>query len=93
MSLNRLSVSRDQSEQAIVAALRAAGWKVWYMSGPGVPDLLCLRKGRLVAIECKSKGGRMTDLQEDFFEDAAHEKVTEVFIVYSVKELIELGLL
>ena len=93
MSLNRLSVSRDQSEQAIVAALRATGWKIWYMSGPGLPDLLCLRKGRLVLLECKSKSGRMTYLQKDFFGDVEAEKVRTVFVVHSVDELRELGLI
>lgn len=34
----------------------------------GAPDIVCVIKGRYVAIECKSKKGRQSESQRDFQE-------------------------
>lgn len=61
------------SEAAITAAIRkkltAAGWLVWKnhgtaMSAAGIPDLMALRGGVLLAIEVKAGGNKPTKLQE-----------------------------
>jgi Holliday junction resolvase len=49
----RRAARRDTNETAIVQALEAAGCTIARLSGPGVPDLLCLRQRRLTLIEVK----------------------------------------
>ena len=57
----------DANQQAIVAALRAAGAYVWII---GLPvDLLVGYKGRTFLMEIKTTSKkRLTGLQTDFFE-------------------------
>lgn len=71
MSLVRRAAKRDISEAGIVAALRACGWKVWPISGAGIPDLLVYAAGRFVLIEAKTGRGRATEAQERFFAATA----------------------
>ena len=59
----RLAAQRDKAEPAVVLALQLAGWTVVKVSGPGLPDLLCVRRGQVVLLEVKSKGGRMKPAQ------------------------------
>ncbi|CAM4465340.1 VRR-NUC domain-containing protein [Corallococcus exiguus] len=47
----------------MVQALQLAGWTVERVSAPGFPDLLCCRRGQVVLLEVKSKGGRMKPAQ------------------------------
>lgn len=54
--------------QAASDLARSRGWLVFHAfdsrrSEPGLPDLLCVRDGRLLAIECKSAKGRVTKAQ------------------------------
>lgn len=55
---------RDANEKAISQALRAVGAHVTSISGKGAPDLLVRYRGRLVAMEVKSKAGTQTPAQE-----------------------------
>lgn len=64
----RHAARRDDSEPAIVKALELAGWTVVRLSDKGAPDLLAIRKGRCVPIECKSPGGTLTPAQETAFQ-------------------------
>jgi hypothetical protein len=59
----RWAYNRDKAEKPVVATLEAAGWLVYRMNGAGLPDLLCVRSGRVVLLEVKSKGGRMKPAQ------------------------------
>lgn len=57
----------DANQQAIVAALRAAGCKVWVI---GLPvDLLAGKNGHTVLVEVKTAKGKHTPLQEAFMAD------------------------
>lgn len=56
---------RDAVEPAIIAALRAVGAEVWQVSGRGLPDLLIRHRGRLLAFEVKTGGGKQTTAQVD----------------------------
>jgi phosphoserine phosphatase len=57
----------DANQQAIVAALRAAGAYVWIISLP--VDLLVGYKGRTFLMEIKTTSKkRLTGLQADFFQ-------------------------
>lgn len=54
-------------QSAIKAKLEGAGWfvtKLIQTSTNGIPDLLALKDGRAVFIECKGTGGRLSDLQK-----------------------------
>lgn len=59
----RRAAKRDSSEGAIVAALEATGWTVEKVSSPGFPDLVCVRRGVVVLLEVKSRGGEMEPKQ------------------------------
>lgn len=69
MSLFRRNPRRDASEPAIRAALEQVGVKVEPLSGAGIPDLACLTGNRVFFIECKTKGGRVTEAQRMFAND------------------------
>lgn len=77
----------DKTQAEIVLALRAAGAKVAILSnvGGGVPDLLALYNGTLLLIECKSKGGRMTEEEQAFYNEWQDCMV----VVYSAEEALE----
>ena len=59
----RWAAQRDAAEPAVVQALQLAGWTVEKVSATGFPDLLCVRRGQVVLLEVKSKGGRMKPAQ------------------------------
>ncbi|RKH08717.1 VRR-NUC domain-containing protein [Corallococcus sp. CA047B] len=59
----RWAAQRDDAEPAVAQALQLAGWTVERVSAPGFPDLLCCRRGQVVLLEVKSKGGRMKPAQ------------------------------
>lgn len=57
MSFIRYAKRKDDSQDAIVDALRAAGWTVWIIGWPC--DLLCYKRGRgLRTLECKTGRGK-----------------------------------
>lgn len=61
MSLWKRRAKRDQNEQAIAEALRAAGASVEFLSGKGAPDLLVAKGGsRMWLLEVKGPKGQMT---------------------------------
>ena len=56
MSLNRYAKKKDSTQDAIVNAIRNAGWRVWVLSKP--VDLLCWKLGkgfRLVEVKSSRK--------------------------------------
>lgn len=59
----------DRNQSDVIELLRANGYQVWVMKPPCPFDLLCWRKGgpRFVALEVKTKTGRLTDNQIEFF--------------------------
>ena len=58
----------DANQDQIVVALRAAGAYVWIISLP--VDLLVGYKGHTFLVEIKTDAKqRLTDLQQDFFEN------------------------
>lgn len=63
----RAAAKRDANEAGIVSALEASGWLVLRLSGAGLPDLLCVRRGVLVLLEVKAATGTLTDIQEALF--------------------------
>ena len=53
----------DANEAEIVEALCAQGIEVWRLGGTGLPDLLCLYRGRWTPLEVTSQVGRLTSAQ------------------------------
>lgn len=69
-------------------------WKAWGgpMSTPGVPDLICCFKGRLVGIEIKAQKGIISPYQKEFI-DNINRAGGLAFVARSVNDVIEgLGL-
>ncbi len=85
MSINSMSMKVTfespefrQTEKAFMASvIRYAtlmGWKTYHThdsrrSAPGFPDLVCVRRPRIVWAELKSERGRLTDAQKDWIAD------------------------
>jgi len=56
---------------------------------PGSPDLIAfLPEGRVLCIECKSKKGKLSDLQKAFIEKMRKNK-HEAVVVRSLEDLME----
>ena len=81
----RRRAKRDANESEIVEALIASGTSVLRLNGEGVPDLAVYRHSVWYMLDCKTKRGRLTELQtwaEDISPDA-------VKIVRSVEAALE----
>jgi hypothetical protein len=63
MRLGGAGKRRDAVEPEIVAALEAAGARVWYLNGAGSPDVLVLWRGRWMPLEIKTAKGKLKPLQ------------------------------
>lgn len=63
----RAAARRDANEPSIIRALEAVGWLVVPLSGAGLPDLLCVRRGALVLLEVKTAKGTVTTAQAGLF--------------------------
>ncbi|MBZ4371458.1 hypothetical protein [Corallococcus sp. AS-1-6] len=55
----RHAANRDACEGEVVKALQAEGWGVWKLSAKDFPDLLCVRSGQVLLVECKKLGGAL----------------------------------
>jgi len=78
MSLRRYANKRDKSEPAIFAALRSMGCLIYPTDKP--TDALCLVRGRIHLIECKTGKGKLTEDQKDFV------KLWPVWVLRSVDD-------
>lgn len=58
---------RDENEGEVKTALELAGWKVFRLSMPGWPDLLCVRAGKVRLVEVKTPKGKLKPAQAAFF--------------------------
>jgi hypothetical protein len=64
----RWAAKRDANEDPIVTALELKGWTVFKLSSPGIPDLLCIRRGRVVLLEVKTPKGELEPAQVKTFQ-------------------------
>jgi hypothetical protein len=83
----RLRGRVDKLQSEIVLGLRTAGVKVAITSniGNGFPDLLVKFRGTLYLMEIKSKGGKLTQDERDFFDE--WQDVTTV--IYSLDDALK----
>lgn len=58
------------------------------MSTPGVPDLICCFKGRLVGIEIKAEKGVVSDYQKEFI-DRINEAGGLAFVARDIQTVID----
>lgn len=77
----------DNNQRDIVIGLRAVGAKVAITSnvGDGFPDLLVKFRSILYLLEVKSKGGRLTQDEREFYDD--WQDVT--MVVYSLDDALK----
>ena len=77
----------DTNQVEIVQALRAAGTHVAITSnlGGGFPDLVVMYADRVLLMEVKSKGGRLTEEEQVFYNEWSAGMV----VVYSVEEALD----
>ena len=63
----RFARKKDGTHQIVADAFRQAGWSVVdTYRAPDCPDFFAASNGRTVAVEVKSKGGKLTASQEKF---------------------------
>jgi hypothetical protein len=85
----RFAHRRDANEKSIINALRWAGWRVRQLdSTRGEPDLLCCKGGRMVLLEVKSPGGRLTPAQKACHAELALAGIT-VHVVRDPRQALE----
>lgn len=63
-------------QQQILDAARYLGFRCYHTydsrrSAPGFPDLMCVRDGRLLAIECKTATGKVSPEQAEWLAELA----------------------
>jgi Holliday junction resolvase len=85
--VRRISSNRDRNETAIVAAFRAHGWSVAFLTGNGVPDLAVAKGDKLYLVEVKQRKGTFTPAQVKWHADWRGPKPV---IVRSVDDAIKL---
>jgi hypothetical protein len=82
VSLRRHAASRDANEPEIVQTFESCGWVVARLSDPGIPDLLCARPKKLILVEVKMPGQKLTEAQKLFWATWPHP----IHVVRSVEE-------
>lgn len=66
-------MSEAELQRAVTDALEWGRWE-WHhetdsrLSRPGFPDIVAASRGRLLAVECKTAKGRLTDEQSRWLE-------------------------
>lgn len=73
-------------QAAIIQAARLRLWHVYFTwrsdhSPAGFPDLICIRDGRLVVLELKTKQGRVSNFQRWWLEAFREIPCAEVYVV------------
>ena len=83
----RLIARVDKNQVEIVTALRRAGARVLllHQHGQGVPDALVGFRGRLLLMEFKSPGGRLSEDELAFYDNWMEYMV----VVYSAEEALK----
>lgn len=88
-----------QPETVIRTAIRdylnLCGWKVTRivqsaLSEKGIPDLVAMREGRTVWIECKAPHGRLSDYQQAWLQDLEDHGGSYI-VARSVEDVEQLG--
>jgi len=89
MSINRFNAMRDRNELDICGYLDDLSIPHWKLSGTGIPDIMILHQGNFKLLEVKSRKGRLTPPQAEFFELARQHNAKHLFVVRDLEELLE----
>jgi VRR-NUC domain len=86
------AVSERSFQAQVVKLLGLHGWLVYHTwssrhSPAGFPDLLCVRDNRVLAIECKTAKGKVTDRQRTWLTALDGVKVVESFVLRPAADL------
>ena len=83
----RWAARADTYQTEIVAALRAAGWRVLHLHrlGQGCPDLLAGKRGANVLVEIKTPGEKLTPAVRLFFDEWPGPKI----IAFSAQDALD----
>ena len=80
-------------EKQIIEALATGGWLAWQTHGPrehpyvaGIPDILAVRDGRLLAVEVKVPPDKLTFTQVSVIE-TLHRHGARVLVVSKLAEV------
>jgi Holliday junction resolvase len=80
-------------EKKIIEALATGGWLAWQTHGPrehpyvaGIPDILAVRDGRLLAVEVKVPPDKLNYSQVSVIE-ALHRHGARVLVVTRLREV------
>jgi hypothetical protein len=84
----RRAAKRDITEPAIKDALEGDGWEVTPVSDESIPDLLCSKRGVWMIVECKSRGGTLTEKQKAFIQ---HHRSGPVFVCETAIDAVRSG--
>lgn len=99
LKLKMPDLSEKEIQEQIVGYLRLRGWEVSeirerYAAGqgrysqPGIPDVYCIKGGRSVWLEVKTRTGKVRPAQVEWHE--RHKNAGgEVYVVRSVEEAAE----
>jgi Holliday junction resolvase len=89
-------VTEREWQRTVMALLELHGWGPIYHtwssvhSPAGFPDLIAVRDNRILAIECKTQKGKVTDAQRKWLGALDGVKVIEAFVSRPAPDLSEL---
>lgn len=63
MPFFKYAAKRDKNERSLKAVLGHYGWHWTSVSGPGLPDAIVCKRGRLAWVEIKGPKGKLTEAQ------------------------------
>lgn len=78
-------MSEKEWQQLVTEIAQVNGWRVFHTydsrrSNPGWPDVVAVRRGRLVAAELKTETGKVTAEQAEWLEALGGVLGVEVFV-------------
>jgi len=91
-------MTERELQRLVLEVLRREGWIAYHTfdsrrSEPGFPDVIAIRGDRLLALECKTERGRVTQAQRRWLEAFAEVRGAAAYIVRPAADMDELAVL
>ena len=83
-------MTESQLQAKLIKRFEKSGWmavKLISTNTNGIPDLMCLKAGRVVFVEVKRKGGVVSELQK-YRHDQLRKQGFQVFIIDDLQQII-----
>lgn len=79
-------LSEKQFQQQVIDLAKMTGWKTYHThdsrrSNPGFPDLVMVRRGRMIFAELKTRTGRVSAEQEQWLDELRQCPNAEVYLL------------